>query len=257
MRYRGAMSERNGYAPGVPCWVDTWQADRDTAARFYPQLFGWEVVRGDEYSMFRLRGRDIAGLGGEGVEPAAWTTYVQVDDADAAAARAAEAGGSVVRAPFDSLDGGRIAIVADPAGAVLGLWQLGEHQGAKIVNEHGAWAMSLLTTPDTEGAAAFYGALFGWETEPFGPATMFRLPGFVGGEPQQPVPRDVVAVMVPSADGSARWTPDFWVPDPEAVAARAPELGGRTLQPPTDTGAGRTAVLADPSGAVFTVTKVV
>jgi uncharacterized protein len=251
------MSQRNGYRHGVPCWVDTWQGDGEAAAGFYSKLLGWEAARGDEYSMFRLRGRDVAGLGEEAVEPTAWTTYVQVDDADAATARVSEAGGSVLREPFASLDGGRIAIVADPAGAALGLWQLGEHRGAQLVNEPGAWAMSVLHTTDAQTAPAFYGAVFGWETEAFGPATMFRLPGFVGGEPQQPVPRDVVAVMVPAAGGPPRWTPDFWVADADAAASRARELSGAVLAPPAETGAGRTAVLADPAGAVFTVSKVV
>jgi predicted enzyme related to lactoylglutathione lyase len=249
------MSERSGYQPGVPCWVDTWQGDGDAAAGFYTELFGWEAARGGDYSMFRLRGRDVAGLGGQAIEAAAWTTYVQVDDVDAAAARVTGAGGALLRAPFDSLDGGRMAIAADPAGAVFGLWQLGEHRGAETVNEPGAWAMSLLHTTDVEGAAAFYGAVFGWETEPFGPATMFRLPGFVGGEPQQPVPRDVVAVMV--GGETARWTPDFWVQDADDTVRRAQELGGSVIAPAADTGVGRTAVLADPAGAVFTVSKVV
>ena len=253
----GDMSERSGYEPGVPCWVDTWQGDAGAAAGFYTQLFGWEAARGDDYSMFRLRGREVAGLGPRAIEPVAWTTYVQVDDAAAAAERVREAGGSVLREPFDSLEGGRIAVAADPGGAVLGLWQLGEHRGAEVVNEPGAWAMSLLHATDAERAAAFYAAVFGWETEPFGPATLFRLPGFVGGEPQQPVARDVVAAMAPAGGGPARWTPDFWVDDAEAAAADAQRLGGAVLAPPTDTGTGRTAVLADPAGAVFSVSKVV
>jgi predicted enzyme related to lactoylglutathione lyase len=246
------MSQRSGFEPGVPCWIDTWQGE--VAAGFYTELFGWEAARSD-YSMFRLRGRDVAGLGGERVEPAAWTTYIQVDDADRAAAAVTEAGGSLVREPFDSLDGGRMAIAADPAGGVFAVWQLGEHSGAAVVNEPGAWAMSILSTPEPEAAKAFYGAVFGWETESFGPATIFRLPGFVGGEPQQPVPRDVVAVMMQG--DVAAWTPDFRVHDADAVATHAGDLGGSVLMPPSDTGVGRTAVLADPAGAVFSVSKVV
>jgi predicted enzyme related to lactoylglutathione lyase len=248
------MSERNGYEPGVPCWVDTWRADADAAAGFYTQLFGWEAARG-EYSMFRLRGRDVAGLGERAGVPAAWTTYVWVAAADETAAKVVDAGGTVVTEPFDSLDGGRIAIVADPAGATFGVWQPGEHRGAELVNEPGAWAMSLLSTPDTEGAEAFYGAVFGWQTDDFGGATLLRLPGFVGGEPSQPVPRDVVAVMVPGEH--AAWTPGFWVPDADAAAEIAARLGGTVIAPPADTGVGRTAVLADADGAVFSVSKVV
>jgi uncharacterized protein len=247
------MSERNGYAPGVPCWVDTWQQDADGAASFYTQLFGWEAARG-EYSMFRLRGRDVAGLAESAETAPAWTTYVWVDDADATAERVSAAGGRLIREPFDSLDGGRMALFADPAGAVIAAWQLGEHRGAELVNEYSAWAMSVLSTPDTAGAKAFYGSVFGWETDDFGGASLFRLPGFVGGEPQQPVPRDVVAVM--SSGDAAAWTPGFWVADADAVAARAGELGGRVIAPPFDDGVGRTAVLADPAGAVFTVSRV-
>jgi predicted enzyme related to lactoylglutathione lyase len=250
------MSTRDGYEPGVPCWVDTWRDDRDAAAAFYTQLFGWDAARGDAYSMFRLRGREVAGLGSPGPAgaPVAWTTYVWVESADATAAKVREAGGKVVVDPFDSLDGGRMTILEDPAGALFAAWQPGEHRGAQVVNEPGAWAMSLLSTPDPAGATAFYGAVFGWESEDFGGATMCRLPGYVGGEPQQPVPRDVVAVMTA---GEAGWTPDFWVADADATAAKAAELGGTVIMPPFDTGVGRTAVLADPDGAAFSISKVV
>jgi uncharacterized protein len=86
---------------------------------------------------------------------------------------------------------------------------------------------------------------------------MWTVPGYVGGEPQQPVPRDVVAAMVPAADGSARWTPDFWIADADAAAAKAEELGGRVIAPPASGEVGRSAVLADPAGAVFSISKVV
>ena len=145
-----AMSERDGFQHGVPCWVDTWQAE--VPAAFYSGLFGWEAQVGDEYTLFTHRGLDVAGAGAPAAGGAAWTTYVWVDDADALAERAVEAGGRLVAEPFDSLDGGRMAIVADPAGAVFGVWQLGEHRGARVVNEPGAWAMSALSTPDPEGA---------------------------------------------------------------------------------------------------------
>jgi predicted enzyme related to lactoylglutathione lyase len=249
------MSQRNGYAPGVPCWVDTWQDDADAAAAFYTQLFGWEAVRG-EYTVFQKNGRDVAGLGAPSQSPQpAWTTHVWVDDADAAAARTRATGGEVLAEPFDSLDGGRMAILADPAGALFAVWAPGEHRGAQLVNEPSAWAMSALNSPDPEAAQRFYAAVLGWETEAFGGATLFRLPGYVGGEPSQPVPRDVVAVMAPGEH--AAWVPGLWVSDVDATATRAAELGGRVIAPPADDGVGRTAVLADPTGAVFTVSKVV
>jgi uncharacterized protein len=272
------MSERDGYQAGVPCWIDTWQPDADAAVSFYTQLFGWQAEdtmppdSSGKHFMCRLRGRDVAAVASRpGKAPAtapAWGTYIWVESADGTAAEASRTGGSVVMEPFAALDGGRIAIVADPAGAVFGVWQPGGHKGAQLVNEAGAWSMSLLNTRDPEGSKAFYGSLFGWEAETMelggDEITMWRLPGFVGGEPMQPVPRDLVAVMAPMsgdqfADGTpSHWSVDFWVDDVDATADKAANLGGEVIAPPYDIpGAGfRQAVLADPQGAGFSITKV-
>jgi predicted enzyme related to lactoylglutathione lyase len=99
--------------------------------------------------------------------------------------------------------------------------------------------------------------MFGWEAEPAGPISLFRLPGFVGGEPEQPVPRDVVAALQPGAAGPAGWAVDFWIADAEAAAATAERAGGRVLEPPADAGPFRRAVLADPEGAAFSVSQLV
>ncbi|HEY1359409.1 MAG TPA: VOC family protein [Thermoleophilaceae bacterium] len=258
------MSERNGFQPGVPSWVDTWQPDADAAAAFYTELFGWEAedtmppeVPGRHF-MCRLRDRDVAAIAsrpGSAPDQTAWGTYVQVENVEEAAERARAAGGSVLMEPFDALDGGRIAVLADPAGAAIGVWQPERHRGAELVNEPGAWAMSALATPDPDAAKAFYARVFGWETDDFGPVTIWRLPGYVGGEPDQPVPRDVVAVMTPG--DSAAWMVNFWVDDVERTASHAEELGGRVLSPPAADGVGVTAVLADPQGAAFSVSRVV
>jgi uncharacterized protein len=263
-----AMSERNGYEPGVPCWVDTLQPDAAAAVGFYSGLFGWEARDAladspGRYFLCRLDGRDVAAIGSReaGGEAPAWDTYVWVHSAEDTAARVRDAGGRVILEPFDSLDGGRTAIVADPAGAVLGVWQPGRHRGAERVNKPGAWSMSALNTHDPEGAKAFYGAVFGWETDSFdlggAEATMWRLPGYVGGEPEQPVSRETVATMAPGAE-APRWSVDFWVGDVDATAERAAALGGSVVAPPYDIPVVRLrqAVLADPQGAVFSVTKV-
>ena len=257
------MSERNGYAPGVPCWVDTWQPDADAAAGFYTALFGWEAdgASAGPY-MCKLRGRDAALIGQLPPEhahrPSAWMTHVWVDSADAAAERVLAAGGSVPVAPFDVADGGRIGIAADPAGAHFGVRQVGELAGAEVVNEAGAWSWSQLLTSDPDGARPFYASVFGWETDSFGEVTLFRVPGYVGGEPEQPVPRDVVAGMaaLPEGDGFPHWRIDFWVDDVDATAAKAAELGGRAVVPPYDAGIARQAVIADPAGASFSVSKI-
>ena len=251
------MSQRDGYEHGVPSWIAGAHPEPARAAAFYTELFGWEEDPRGEHLVCTLRGRDVAGFV-RGDEPA-WRTTMWVDSADETAEKALAAGGSVVKPPFDVAGVGRTAVLADPAGAVFTVSEPGPHRGAQVVNEPGAWAMSALSTPDIDAAKAFYGAVFGWETETFaaGPVefTLWRLPGFEGGEPSQPVPADVVAVAGPGE--AARWDVDLWVDDPDAIAAKAAELGGSVLMEPMDMPIGRRAVLADPQGATFSVSRVV
>ena len=268
------MSERDGYEHGVPCWVDTWRDDPAPAAEFYTGIFGWELEGFDpsaseQYVIAKLRGRDVAAIGSPRPPaakdaPVGWTTYVWVDDAEEIAAKVSKAGGTVLAEPFDSLDGGLLTIIAGPEGAVLGAWQAGDHRGAELVNEPSAWSMSFLSTREPERAKEFYGAVFGWQTESFGPATMFRLPGYVGGEPQQPVPRDVIATMLPLGDDAPgevpdHWGVDFWVGDVDEVAEKTTALGGRVLSAPTAVPGTqlKQATIADPDGASLSVTQLV
>ncbi|HEY2321107.1 MAG TPA: VOC family protein [Solirubrobacteraceae bacterium] len=266
------MSRRDDYPAGVPCFVDTLTTNVDAVMGFYGGIFGWEFagpgpMPGDppgEYYVARVQGDDVAGIGtaqgsapGRGASPApAWNTHVAVDSADQTAARAPAGGGRVLLEPFGVPPAGRMAVIADPAGAAFVAWQAGERPGAARVNEPSAWAMSLLTTPDPEGARRFYGELFGWRTEEFGPSIwLFRRPGYVGGEPQQPVPRDVVAAMTAGGDGPAAWSVDFWIADAEAAAGAAPHLGGRVIAEPFDDATFRRAILAAPDGATFSVSQ--
>jgi predicted enzyme related to lactoylglutathione lyase len=242
------MSERESYQPGVPCWVDNLVDDVDAALRFYGGLLGWEFDGPGPggYYVARVRERDVAGVGQApaGVE-AGWNTYVSVASVEEAARGAAR----VILEPLDVLPAGRVAVLADPSGARIGLWEPAERQGAQRVNEAGAWAMSVLHTPSPSD---FYARAFGWQSEEFAPGmSLFRLPGYVGGEPGQPVPRDVVMA---EDDGPAHWSVGFWVSDADELAARAPERGGSVVAAPVDGAGMRHAVLSDPAGATFQVT---
>lgn len=262
------MSERDDYPAGVPCWVENLQPDPTATIGFYRSLFGWNFIEAgrkstDEYYIAQLRGRDVAGIGsfdaGLGPVRPGWTTHVRVASANEATGIARKAGGRVLIEPFDVLPAGRMAVLADPAGATFAVWEAGYRPGARLVNEAGAWALSTLGTPDPHAAEDFYCALFGWTSQPFGntPLQLFRLAGYFGGHPTQPVPRDVVAVMRPLTrpDDLAQWAIDFWIDDVDAAAARAAEHGGVVKVTPRDSGGFRYTVVADPQGATFTVSK--
>ncbi len=271
------MSERDRYEPGVPCWVETLQPDPDAAMSFYGELFGWEFAgpggmpgNGGQYYVARLAGSDVAGVGCQPQEiagdPAAWTTQVSVENVEETAQRVREGGGAVVAGPIDVSPAGRLAVVTDPNGAVLCIWEPGGREGAQRINEPGAWSMSILNTPDGDSAEGFYGAVFGWRAETLDPERglkLWRLPGYVGGEAEQPVPRDVVAVMAAtngngtSGDGQARWAIDFWVDDADRAVERATARGATVLVTVHEVPMFRQAVIADPWGAAFSISQLV
>ena len=147
-------------------------------------------------------------------------------------------------------------MIGDPTGAAI---CVRETLGAELVNEPGTWMMSSLHTTDTEHAGAFYRAVFGWVAEPLGPFSILRLDGYTGGEQGQTLPRDVVAVMAPPAPAEQvppHWNVNFRVADTDAIAEHAASLGGRALLPPFDAPGFRNAVIADPNGAVFSISQV-
>jgi predicted enzyme related to lactoylglutathione lyase len=256
------MSEHASWPAGTPSWADNASGDPAAAAEFYSGLFGWEASdqmppdAPGRYFMCTLRGKSVAACGSQPVEgiPPNWNTYVTVDDADAAAARVTEAGGTVIMEPFDVMDAGRMAACADPAGAAFMVWQPNRHIGAEIANEPGAMAWNELTTRDVDGSTRFYEAVFGWTTS----AMEAELPGgghylvWQRGE-------DGVGGMMPMTgemwppEMPAHWMVYFAVDDADASAAKADQLGGKVSVPPFDTEVGRIAVLNDPHGAVFSV----
>jgi predicted enzyme related to lactoylglutathione lyase len=278
------MPERDGYIPGVPCWVDTSQPDPEAALSFYGGLFGWEfenaIPDASEGSYFfgRIRGGDVAAVGSipEGAPPMAmWNTYVWVDSADDAATRARAAGATVVTEPFDVMDAGRMAVLTDPEGAAFCVWQPKNHKGANVVNEHGSVNFNGLATRDPDRAKQFYGAVFGWETLALPAGVMWTLPGY-GDHLEESSPGlreqmaqmgapdgfiDVVAALNPiagdDAETPAHWSVTFASDDIDATAAKARELGGVVVAGPVDAPWTRTALLRDPQGATFIASQFV
>lgn len=252
------MGTRDSYAAGTPSWTDLFTTDMAAAKGFYGALLGWEAMdvptdqEGRPYTMFFLDGRPAAGGGEIGPEqqgmPPAWTMYVSVDDAAATAARAAELGGTIVMPAMDVMDQGRMAMIADPTGAVFGLWEPNQHIGAGIVNGPGAFSWSEVNTRDPETATAFYTGLFGWEAsvDPSNPGyTVWMADGkFRGG---------MLEMNEDWGDLPPHWMNYFGVEDCDAAATKVTELGGRVMVAPFEMSVGKIAVVSDPTGAVFTL----
>jgi uncharacterized protein len=273
---------REEYPPGVTCWVDVEMPDPKAGTEFYGGLFGWsfEDKTPDQpfhYFEATLDGFRVAAVGSQmerAQAPPAWNTYVRVEDADATARAVKDAGGAVLLDPMEIPGAGRMAVFADPQGAQIRIWEPAEHTGAQLVNEYGCWNFSGLSTTDTDAAASFYGAVFGWEIGGGSDGwSFFRVPGYGDflerkdpdlrkrlAKAQGPEGFEDVTATMGSMEGQPAGTPPNWgvtfsFEDPDAGAERAKELGGKVLAEPFDVVPVRMAVLADPQGAVFTIAK--
>jgi len=258
------MPKVDGVTFGAPCWMDLSSSDVERAKTFYGALFGWSTTdTGDEFGNYNIvskDGADIAGMAGKmpGMDmPDAWTIYFAARDLLATLEAVKQAGGQVMFDAMEIGDQGSMAIVADPSGAAVGLWQPNQRKGFELHGEHGAPAWHELLTRDFAAATAFYATVLGVE-----------LADMAGGEEAGPayktinVDGSMHAGIMDAAEGilpdgvPSVWTIYWGVDDTDATAAKAQELGGSVLAPAADTPFGRFAMLADPTGAAFSIISV-
>ncbi|MGZ4275006.1 MAG: VOC family protein [Solirubrobacteraceae bacterium] len=250
------MGDRERYAPGTFSWTDLTTTDQDAAKEFYSALFGWEAIdnpvgNGIVYSTMTLDGKNVAAISPQpqqqrdaGVPPT-WNSYVTVQSADDALARARELGATVHADAFDVLDVGRMGVIQDPQGAYFLVWEPKSHIGASLVNVPGALSWNELASPDPEASAGFYGALFGWQTrvmEGSEPPYLIAMNDGHGNGGIRP--------LMP-AEPQPYWLVYFGVDDLAASLARVEELGGTKLAGPIPIGPGTLGFVQDPQGAVF------
>ena len=136
------MPEVTSQRPGSFCWIELNTSDSAAAKKFYSDLFGWEAEdtpAGPDmvYTMLRINGLEVGAMcnlqpdqKAMGIPPH-WMSYVAVESADDAAAKAASLGGTVMAGAFDVMDVGRMAVLQDPQGATFCVWQAKAHIGCK------------------------------------------------------------------------------------------------------------------------------
>jgi uncharacterized protein len=252
------MPHVTSHAPGSFCWLELSTTDQNAAKQFYSSLFGWMIDDqpmgpGEVYTMFNIEGRNAAAaasmnerMRAQGVPPH-WMPFLSVESADATVAKVQQAGGKAMAPAFDVFDFGRMAVLADPAGAHFSVWQPKQHTGTGITGVPGTICWADLMTPDPAAAAKFYSEVFGWKLEPGQDSSGYlhikNGSEFIGGIP----PAEQRPLDVPPY-----WMIYFLVDNCDASAAKAKELGGKLLMPPTTMEkVGRIAIVDDPQGAGF------
>ncbi|HLJ83540.1 MAG TPA: VOC family protein [Candidatus Eremiobacteraceae bacterium] len=244
------------YRPGEMCWTDLGTPDFAGAKKFYRAIFGWTAKDlpmgpGFDYAMMRVKGKKVCVLYGMPEDQRAakvtplWLPYVSVANVAATVKKARAAGGKIIVQPRDVKEGS-MAVIKDPAGAAIGLWQAGSHAGATISKTPGAVCWHDLNTPKAGIAAKFYAKVFGWKWSAKDVSgkkyTTFQL-GKQSACGMWPIP---MKGLPPS------WVTHWQVTDCAKLVTKVKRLGGRVVMGATAVpGVCRFAILKDPKGAVF------
>ena len=250
------MPERDSYAHGEFNWTDLCADDPESAKEFYSALFGLSFLdetdeSGNVYTLGLKNDRPVLGLMAKPPEmaqagvPNCWETYIKVNDVEASLAKVAPARGTAMGPVMQVSEAGRLAVVADPTGGVVVLWEALDHEGAHLVNEHGTLCWNELITSDVDAAMAFYSDLLGWAPVPLG---MGGLVGIRQG-------KDMIgSAGPPPVEGiPTHWAVYFAVDGCDATVEQCQSLGGSVTVPPMAMPPGRMAQLSDDQGAIFWV----
>ncbi|MEV4431669.1 VOC family protein [Streptomyces sp. NPDC049555] len=254
-----SATERTGL--GQPCWVSLLTADLPAAQDFYSAVLGWTYRPGSLGEGFMVAlsdGQPVAGLSdaarGLGVA-VNWTCYFAVGDADLVASRVRERGATVAVGPL-TVGRGRVALAADPAGAVFGFWE-GEKLSSWSIGAGSAPAWLELRTRDAFAAAMFYGEIFEWAVERPDRCEVRYEDDAVTVESHG---RTVACLRGGAVEADPdprirpRWHVYFRVEDVEKAVEAALAAGGALVSEPAHSRAGRAATLRDPEGGLFTIT---
>ncbi|MGA7204038.1 MAG: VOC family protein [Specibacter sp.] len=245
---------------GAPCWIDLMTSDPAKAQEFYTALFGWTYEVGDAekyggYTMAFKDGQSVAGMMKSDQDdagyPDMWSTYLRVDDIDATVAAATKAGAVTYMAPMDVPEQGKMAMLGDPGGASVGVWEFGGHTGFQAHAVTGAANWHELWSKNYPAAVKFYEDVFGWDTSVMADTPDFKYTTL--GEGPAALAGIMDAANALPEQVPSNWQVYFQVEDTDAAVATALSLGATVIQPAEDTPFGRLAGLTDPTGAMFKI----
>jgi uncharacterized protein len=255
---------RDGAPLGAPIWIDLATSDIERAKQFYGSVFGWTFeTAGPEYGGYVNAfsgGHPVAGMMANDPQwnsPDGWTTYLHTADIRATLASAIAAGAQTCVQPAEPMEvpeKGFMAMVTDPAGAFLGLWQPTGHRGFEVFGEANAPVYHQLTVRDYAKAVDFYRQVFDWQVETVSDTDEFRYStaNFDG---------EALVGIMDGTNFMPEGAPSAWVfflgsDDVDKTVELIKENGGSVIRDAEDTPYGRLAAVADPTGAVFNLSSI-
>lgn len=245
---------------GAPCWIDLATSDIEGAQRFYGDIFGWTFESpGPDYGGYinaYVDGKPVAGLMPNDPQwgmPDRWSTYLHTADVDATLAKVTAAGGASCGGSMDVPAKGRMAVVSDPSGGMVGLWQPTGHTGTEITGVAGTPVWHQLTTLDFAAVLAFYTDVFGWQVQTESDSDEFRYSTALFGGEQLLGVMDGTAFM--AAGEPSNWFFFLGADDVDKTQQLIVDHGGAIVRAAEDTPYGRLASVTDPTGAGFNLSS--
>ncbi|MEZ0052237.1 putative enzyme related to lactoylglutathione lyase [Mycobacterium sp. MAA66] len=253
------MATRTATPLGAPVWVDLGTSDIAGAQAFYSTVFGWTLESpGPDYGGYINAQRDGRYVGGmmandpEWNAPDAWTVYLHTADIHATVAAAVAAGATNCVPPMEVPDKGWMAILTDPTGAPIGLWQPTGHVGFEAYGEAGTPVWFQLTTTDFAAATAFYTSVFGWQLQVEADSDEFRYSNAIfDGIPLIGVMDGSVLPGLERSTWNCFWGSD----DVDKTIEVITSGGGSVVRAAEDTPYGRLAAVTDATGAAFNLSS--
>lgn len=252
------MSVFTEYSHGQFNWVDLNSHDMAAASEFYSALFDWSCATqdtqgGPPYGIFNLGEHQIAGIGEMDEEmkssgmPPMWNSYINVDGIESVVEQVGQLGGNVIVPVMQVMDAGKLAFIQEPSGGICALWEKGNHIGATLCNDTGAFCWNELATREIDKAKTFFQDLLGWtyDKNEQSPAEYYIIKNgdrMNGG---------IMAMDESWGEIPSHWTVYFSVADVNASTEKLKALGGKVMHGPFETEVGPISVCSDPQGAMF------
>jgi len=246
--------------PGKFVWADLFTSDLERQRDFYVGLFGWrwewlDAAAPRPYGLLYNADQPVAGIVSftprevEGPY-ARWIHYASVDDVRERAEAVRAAGGRVLLEPREMPERGAFAIAADAEAAPFGLLESSSGDPEDYQVDPGDWLWVQLFSRDATAAGTFYADLLGYEVQ--AAEASAAVADFVLAS--HGYARAGVAQLPENAQTRPLWLGFVRVAELQPVLARATELGGTVLLPPSPQHLdGRLAVIGDPLGAAVGV----
>ena len=247
------------FHPGKFIWRDLMTDDISAVKKFYSKLFGWTYLdvgeSENDYSVVLHDGIPIAGIFKlrdvkDEHKYSQWISYLSVTDMNQAINYTKARGGSIYREPFELPNRGTVSFVFDSQNAVLAFVKSSSGDPKDVDPVYNNWFWTELWTSDVENSVKFYTGLFSFDYKKFDTRTENNYHVLE----KENRPRAGI-IKIPFENVKPHWMPYIAVKDPSEIVKRVEQLGGTIYLSTEGIAGNNAAVIADPSGAVFTVQK--